>query len=441
LDLATLHNEKTMITYSPKEPAFWNRADARTEMERIADICNGCRLCDNLCPSFTDLFDKIDVIDDAQEKAGRGSDNPALALTEADYDQVTNGCYQCKICYVKCPYVPPHAYALDFPRLLLRWQAIGVKERGPRFADKMLGDTALTGRVGSAFPGIMNWANSNKLTRLLMEKVMGIHRNKRLPKYYSLTFAKWFRRSQAPMNPSPVGKAAFFHTCSVNFNEPGVGRACVEVLRHNGVDVVVPPQVCCGMPQVGVGNLHAAQNAADANVASLLPYVDAGYTIVTPGPSCGYMMRQEYPEFATDGEAAKRVAKATMDICEYLMWLHKDGKLRTDFKSLGEKITYHLPCHLRAQNIGFKSRDLMKLIPGVEIGMVQQCSGHDGTWSMQTEHYEQSLKEGKKLFNHIERQAPATVASDCTLAHLHIAEGTGAKALHPIEIVARAYGV
>ncbi|HZV13584.1 MAG TPA: heterodisulfide reductase-related iron-sulfur binding cluster, partial [Candidatus Kapabacteria bacterium] len=220
-----------------------------------------------------------------------------------------------------------------------------------------------------------------------------------------------------------------------------VGKKCIEVLEHNNVEVVVPAQVCCGMPQLGTGNYDATTKAVDTNTEMLKQFVDEGYTIVTPGPSCGYMMRQEYPHFATDTESANAIARNTTDICEYLMSLNDKKKLKMDFTAVREKITYHLPCHLRAQNIGFKSRDLMKLIPGVEIEMVQQCSGHDGSWSMKKEYYELSLEVGKKLANRIEREMPATVASDCLLAHLHIDEMTHEQAKHPIEIIHAAYGL
>lgn len=435
-----------MVVINPSNPLFWNHEDAAAEMTRVFDICNGCRLCDNLCPSFNDLFDRIETIDDEQTRTGRQHDNPALALTEADSDHVTDVCYQCKICYVKCPYTPPHEYALDFPRLLLRWQAIRTKERGSSMLqDVALGNTKLVGEIGSTFPTVMNWANTNSLSRIAMEKTVGIHRDKKLPTYHAQTFEEWYARHASKRSASDAtptnGKVALFYTCSVNYNTPDVGKACVAVLEHNNVEVIVPKQVCCGMPQLGTGDYTATRHAVDANIALLTPYVDKGYTIVTPGPSCGYMMRQEYQHLATDTGAAQRIAAATMDICEYLMKLHQQKKLATDFKTVDTKISYHLPCHLKAQNIGFKSRDLLKLIPGVTVEMVQQCSGHDGSWSMKQQYYEISLQVGKKLFDKIIKEEAPQVASDCVLAHLHIAEGTGKDAQHPIEIVRAAYGI
>ena len=436
-----------MYSISPHEKIFWDRADAAAEMERVFDICHGCRLCDKLCPSFNDLFRRLDSIDDAQTAAGKGHDNPVLQLTEADSDHVMDVCNQCKLCYPKCPYTPPHQYQLDFPRLLLRWQAIRAKERGGNVLQNMaLGNTALLGAVGSAVPALMNWANKNPMMRAGMELSIGIHRDKLLPEYHAETFTEWFAKRNgtpaASRKPKgTVGKVALFYTCTVNFNSPEVGKACVEVLEHNGVEVVVPHQVCCGMPQLGTADYPATTKAVDANTDMLMRYVDDGYTIVTPGPSCGYMMRQEYPHLATDGDAASKIATATMDICEYLMSLHKSGNLKTDFQPSDESITYHLPCHLKAQNIGFKSRDLLKLIPGVKVETVQQCSGHDGSWSMKKEYYQISLDFGKKLFDRIEKENADTVASDCLLAHLHISEGTHRESQHPIEIVHKAYGL
>jgi Fe-S oxidoreductase len=308
-----------------------------------------------------------------------------------------------------------------------------------------LGNTNTLGAIGKRIPALMNWANKNPLTRWMMEKTVGIHRNKKLPEYHPQTFVDWYDHREAS-KPSirikdPVGKVALFYTCTVNFNNPDVGKKCIAVLEHNNVEAVVPAQVCCGMPQLGTGNYDATTKAVDTNTEMLKKFVDEGYTIVTPGPSCGYMMRQEYPHLATDAESASTIARNTMDICEYLMSLNDKKKLKTDFTAVPEKVTYHLPCHLRAQNIGFKSRDLMKLIPGVEIEMVQQCSGHDGSWSMKKEYYEISLEVGKKLASRIEREKLATVASDCLLAHLHIDEMTHEQAKHPIEILHAAYGL
>ncbi len=237
-------------------------------------------------------------------------------------------------------------------------------------------------------------------------------------------------------------KVALFYTCMLDQNKPWIGKQYVEILEKFGIEVAVPEQECCGMPELGAQKFDKLTKAVDANIARLLPWVDKGYKIITMSPSCSMMLRLEYDHYATNKQDAKRVMAAVLDPCEYLMRLHREKKIKLEFTtSVAEKITYHVPCHLRVQNIGFNSRDLMKMIPGVTVTMVQQCSGHDGAWSAKKEYYEISLDVGKKLFKAIDKDKPTIVAGDCTLAHLHIEEGTGEHALHPIEIVYKALGL
>ncbi|HET6401808.1 MAG TPA: heterodisulfide reductase-related iron-sulfur binding cluster [Candidatus Kapabacteria bacterium] len=457
----------TMV-FDTHDPLYWDSADLQREFTRVVEVCHGCRLCDGLCPPFTDLFDRIDAEDDKLTAAGN-TENPVHPLAKSDYDHTVDYCYQCKLCYPKCPYTPPHEYMLDFPRLLLRADAIKTKEHGKtlkqKLRDEITGDTDRSGKIGAAIPGVMNWGAKNKLGRVLLEEVAGIDRRKKLPEYQKETFRSWWnkrtpafsRRGQGVVGsliaqppPAPrlekageiLEKVALFYTCMIDQNKPWIGKQYVEILEKLGIEVEIPEQECCGMPELGTGDIAKVTKVVDRNIARLLPYADRGMKIIGMSPSCSMMLRLEYENYATDKAAAQRVMAAIMDPCEYLMRLHREKKIKLEFPvTVSEKVTYHLPCHLRVQNIGFNSRDLMKLIPGVQVMMVQQCSGHDGAWSSKKEYYEISLDVGKKLFKAIEKDKPATVASDCSLAHLHIEEGTGERALHPIEIVYRAMGL
>lgn len=434
-----------MMRFDPHDPKYFDKQELDSEYKRVVDICNGCRLCDNLCPPFVDLFDRIDAEDDKLTAVGKGNENPVLELKQSDYKHVTDTCYQCKLCYPKCPYTPPHEYQLDFPRLLLRAQAIDVKENGKslqhKLRDSFLGDADKTGKIAQQFNTLFNWANKNEAVRSLMQTTLGIHKDKKIPEYYKPDFEKRFEKEHARVQVEAVDKVALFYTCLMNNNRPWVGEQFAEILEAHNISIVVPEQECCGMPELGTGELDRVFPKVDRNVKRLLPLVEAGYKIIAMSPSCSMMLRLEYEQYAHDKEAAKKLAAATLDPCEYLMQLHRKKILHSDFPGAAEmKISYHIPCHLKVQNIGYQTRDLLKLIPGSAVTMIQQCSGHDGSFSMKQEYYEISLDAGKKLFKAIEKEKPAQVASDCSLAHLHIEEGTGEIAVHPIEIVYQAMG-
>lgn len=431
-----------MMTFDPTLPAFWDEADLKQEMFRIFDICNGCRLCDKLCPSFDVLFRRIEQEDDALT-ALKKNDNPVEKLTEQDYRTVSDLCYQCKLCYPKCPYVPPHEYQLDFPRLLLREQAQHTNKHGLSFRDRLLSNADSAGALGYAFPRIMNWANTNSFSRLMMEKTVGIHRDKKMPTFHGETFEMWFgkRKSIQLLKHDPIAKVVIFTTCLVKFNDPEIGKAAIRIFDHHNIETESSMEYCCGIPNLSIGDVGEAIRKADKNLSALIAFVRQGYDVVVPSPSCSLMIKQEYPLIATERAIAKEVAEHTYDLGEYIMKLHREKKLRTDFNAIPEKVLYHLPCHLKAQNIGFKSRDLLKLIPGIEVEMVQHCSGHDGQFSMKKEYYEISMNVGKKLFNKIEQSDATIVVSDCAFAHLHIEQGTARTSMHPIQLLAQAYGL
>ncbi|HEU4340513.1 MAG TPA: anaerobic glycerol-3-phosphate dehydrogenase subunit C, partial [Candidatus Binatia bacterium] len=378
-----------------------------------------------------DLFVRLD-----QESV----DGDAEKLGKADFKQVTDLCYQCKLCFNHCPYTPPHRWEVDFPRLMLRAKAVQVKGDGVSLQDRFLGQVDFIGRVGSAFAPVMNWLNRNALSRWVLEKVAGIHRERNLPEYASVTFRKWFDRRPAKRAAQSPKKVVLFYTCSVNFNEPEIGKACVRVLEKNGVEVQCPEQRCCGMPFIDGGDVAGAKKNAQANIDSLYSWVRQGYDVVAPGPTCSYMLKKEYP-WLLKSDAARAVAAKTFDVCEYLMSLHGEKKLDTRFAHGAGKIAYQMPCHLRAQNIGYKSRDLMQLIPGTTVQVIEKCAAIDGTWGLKRQYFDLSVKVAEPLLREIRQGQPDLMVSDCSLAGLQIQQGTNRKPLHPIQVLELAYGL
>jgi Fe-S oxidoreductase len=405
------------------------------ETLRIYEVCDGCRRCFNLCPSFNTLLDRIDVCESDVAK-----------LTPADHHQVVDECYYCKLCFNHCPYTPPHHYQIDFPHLMIAWKKRLAAERGVRWRDRLLIMTDVIGRLGSATASLTNRLLGSRVVRRVLERVMGIHRDRQLLHFSQETFPRWFgRRAKTAIADPPIRKVALFASCLVNFQATDVGKATVQVLEKNGVQVVVPEQRCCGMPSFDIGDTQAIQQAARSNVASLYPLVAQGYDVVVPTASCSLMLKREYPELSHD-EKTKRVAERTFDVCEYLMAMKKTGQLATDFTQKPGRVAYQIPCHLRDQNIGFKSRELMECA-GAQVEVIEQCSGHDGAWSAKTEFFQLSMKIAGKAMRAIEHTPADLVASDCPLAGLQLdqagasAHVGGRSTLHPIQIVRDAYGL
>ena len=412
-----------------------NPAQLEKDTLRIYEICDGCRRCFNLCPSFNTLLDRIDACEGDVAK-----------LSPADHHRVVDECYYCKLCFNHCPYTPPHQYAIDFPHLMVAWKKRLAAERGVRWRDRLLIMTDAIGKFGSATAALTNGLLKNSLIRRLVELVVGVHRDRKVLHFSGETFTRWFSR-HAPVKRTepPVRKVALFASCLVNYQTTDIGKATVQVLEKNGIDVVVPEQRCCGMPQFDIGGTQAIQEAARANIASLHPWVAQGYDVVVPTASCSLMLKREYPELLPD-EKTREVADRTFDVCEYLMAMKKAGQLATDFTAPPGRVAYQIPCHLRDQNIGFKSKELMECA-GAQVNVIEQCSGHDGSWSAKTEFFTLSMKIAAKAVRAIE-QAPADlVASDCPLAGLQLdqagasAHVGGKAARHPIQIVRDAYGL
>jgi glycerol-3-phosphate dehydrogenase subunit C len=429
------------VTYDPTHPKYFDEGDMRDELTRVYDLCHGCRLCFNLCTSFPTLFEYID----------NHEDQDAAKLTKAEQDQVVDECFQCKICYVKCPYIPPHEWALDFPRLMLRAAAVKKQHASVkvRITDNALGRTGLSGMAGVMASPIANkvMTTPNSAPRKLMEKVTGIAASRVLPPYAKQRFTTWFKKRKAALVERPRAKVSIFPTCLVEFQATSVGKATVQVYERNGIDCNVADGVkCCGAPFLHEGDFDNFKKYAEKNVKVLAEEVRAGRDIVVPQPTCGYVLKNDYFDHLGDGDDTRLVKEHTYDVAEYLMKVHKDGKddgngLDTTFTGeVPETITYHVPCHLQAQNIGLKSRDLMKLT-GTKIQLANQCSGIDGMWGYRAENQELQQKVIQGLKKTIEQQDAPLVVGDCHLANGGINDATGRQPIHPIEFVARAYGI
>ncbi len=424
-------------TYDPKNPRYLDEQDLRHELERVYDACHGCRLCFNLCPSFPTLFDLID------EHNGAVAD-----LTTAEQDRVVEECYQCKMCFVKCPYVPPHEWNLDFPRLMMRAHA--VKHEKPQSlvsqaTDKFLGQTDLIGKLSTSASPVVNaiTARTGSLARKVMQATVGIHADRLLPPYARVRFSTWFKRRTRNEIVSPVAKASIFPTCFVEYMEPQIGKDVVGVFEHNGIECSLPEGTkCCGAPWLHSGDIKHFGESARRNVAALVKEVQAGKDVIVAQPTCAYIIKKDYPIYAP-GPDADLVAAHTFDAAEYLIEGHRSGARPLDLEFPGErveKVAYHLACHLQAQNIGFKGRDLMALT-GAAVTVIDRCSGIDGTWGYRTENYELARKVARPLVRAISGAEADVVCGDCHLANTAILQETGLKPENPLALVARAYGI
>jgi Fe-S oxidoreductase len=422
--------ERPSTSLSYDDPDFADLAKVEKELRRAGEVCHQCRRCLPLCPSFPRLFDLIDA-----------SEHEIAGVTIAGFDAVNELCYHCKLCYNHCPYTPttPHEWDIDFPLLMRRHQQARAQRDGVPLTRKLTTQTDLLGKVASLAPPLMNFANTNRLSRIAMEKTVGIHRDWVQPSYYFETVDRWWKRRGGAKGSGENGRAVLFTTCFVNYSDPVAARSAVAVLEHSGVRVDVAYERCCGMPFTDVGDLDSARRNAAQNVADLLPLAEAGATIVAPGPSCSLMLKHEYPKLVP-GEAAQKVAAATRDLMEYVVELARAKKLKRDFQQRLGHVAYHAPCHLRAQNIGFRSRDVLKLVAD-EVTLIDACSGVDGTWGMQAKFHDASMQVAKKLLDALGASGAEHFATDCPLSGLRIEEGLHKKAVHPIVLLRHAYGI
>ena len=439
-------------------PQFWDASHLESELHRVFEICNGCRLCFNLCPSFDVLFRRVDELDPHREEAegkhiegGRiveeheaaellkhvqvATENPVHLLQDSDRERVVELCYECKLCFPKCPYVPPHEFAVDFPKLMLRAKMNRAREDGIALRERLLGATDLVGTVMTKIAPLANAAAHNAFNRMLMDQTIGIARERQLPAYAGESFATWWSR-RAPVAGGDTD-VALFATCYVNYNDPAIGQAAVDVLERAGCAVQCPDQVCCGMPKLDGGDIEGARRLARKNVDSLLAIARSGAKIVTPGPSCTLMLRTEYPELVGTPEA-KEVADTVMDLSDYLLQLARAKKLKPPPAGAVGTVAYHVACHNRVQGFGYRGRDLLKWAGG-DVALVDRCCGMDGTWGMKSEFFDESLKIAEGAARRVESSSAETVSSDCPLAGLQLRQKTGRRSFHPVRILHAAY--
>ncbi len=431
-----------------KNPGYYDEDATLKDMERVFDVCHGCRRCVSLCQAFPILFDLVDATEDGE----------VHTVKKVAYWDVVDQCYLCDLCFMtKCPYVPPHPWNLDFPHLMLRAKAIKFKSGNVKASEKFLASTDVHGQ----FAGIpivvqaVNAINKTGVARQLIEKVLDVDRHAWMPELATARF-RWSANKQGSASMvkdgerSP-GKVAIFATCYVNYNEPGIGHDLIKTLEHNQIPyVIVEKESCCGMPKLELGDLEGVARHKEANIPVLARYAREGYAIVSAVPSCTLMFKQELPLMFADDAEVKLVQAAMFDPFEYLMARHKDGLLKTDFKQPLGKVSYHIPCHGRVQKIGKKTEEMLKLIGEsvtVELNTVERCSGHAGTYGVKKPYHEIAMKIGKPVFKAMAKDEPDFISSDCAMAGHHIAQGMhnnglpAAKLQHPLSLVRIAYGL
>ena len=425
-----------------KNPEFYSEDSLLKELGRVFDICHGCRRCFSLCNAFPTLFDAIDKSDTMELD---GVDKKA-------YWDVVDHCYLCDMCFMtKCPYVPPHPWNVDFPKLMLRAKAVKFRKGDIRKRDKLLTSTDVVGTL-AGIPVVVqavNAANASPAVRKLMDKTLGIHPDAVVPRYHSQTLRKRApglidETIQAhPAGPT-CGRVVLFATCYGNYNEPRLGEDLIAVFQHNGIGVRLPDRErCCGMPKLELGDLEAITRAKDANIPELARWVDEGWDIVAPIPSCVLMFKQELPLIFPDDPQVIKVRDAIYDPFEYLVLRHKEGRLKQDFKNPLGKVSYHVACHLRVQNIGLKTREVLELIPQSTVEPIERCSGHDGTYAVKSEYHDVSMKIGRAVVSRVEKSGADHYTSDCPMAGHQIENGLkdAKPPEHPLALMRHAYGI
>ena len=426
-------------------PDYIDEAKLDAEMRREFDICHGCRRCFNLCDSFPRLFDLVDAAGDAE----------LHGVASADFKKVVDACTLCDMCFLtKCPYVPPHAFNIDFPHLMLRYRAAEHAKHGTGFFDKQLTETDRNGEIAKFAPGLANWGSKrgNALTRPILEKVAGVDRNVELPKYHGKTLMARAKASKPEISreaPAFGRKAVIFATCFANYNNPDIGEAALKVLAKNGVEAEVVYPGCCGMPQLEAGDLARVADKARSTAAALKPYIDAGNDVIALVPSCALMMKFEWPLIVPDDENVKMLSQATYDITEYVVDIADKEGVAPGLSAVPGGVAMHLACHARAQNMGNMGAEMLRLIPETDVSVIERCSGHGGSWGVKKGNFEIASKFARQTVKRAADAKKGYLASECPLAGKHIAQGfekmdgvshEGQRAYHPIEILAKAYG-
>jgi Fe-S oxidoreductase len=425
-----------------KNPEFYDEEKVLAEMERIFDICHGCRRCVSLCDAYPTLFDLVD----------ESSTMEVDGVDKADYWKVVDQCYMCDLCYqTKCPYVPPHEWNLDFPHVMLRAKAVQFKKGERRISHKLLSNTKVQGAVATlpVISNVVNASNRSKPIRKVMQKVMDLHPDAHLPDFHSKTLRKREGRrtplaAEAKVAGPTRGKVALFATCYCNANTPGIGQDLISVFEHNGIPVrLTEKEECCGMPKLEQGDLDTVEKYAKKNVPELVRLIDEGWDIVAAIPSCVLMFKQELPLMFPDDADVQKIKQHMFDPFEYLMHRHKAGLFNEEFKQPLGKVVWQVPCHQRVQNIGPKTRDVLALVPETTVEMIERCSGHDGTYGVRSGTYEKSQKIARPVVSRVKRMEPDYLVSDCPMAATQIADNLDLPNAEssPLTLLRKAYGI
>lgn len=429
-----------------QDPDYTDPEKIDAELRRVFDICHGCRRCFNLCDSFPRLFDLIDESDTGELDS----------VASEDFKPVVDACTLCDMCFLtKCPYVPPHEFDLDFPHLMLRYRA-AERERGEvGIVRRELAKTDRNGRLAAPFAGIANWLTDedNHGGRNMLRDLAGIHPDAALPKYAAKPLDKRGDALKPAVNrdaPAYGRKAVIYATCFANFNNPEIGEAAIQVLAKNGVETEVVYPSCCGMPMLEQGNIEQVAANARKVAAEMVQWIDKGYDIIALVPSCALMLKFEWPLILPNDEAVKRLSEQTFDVTEYIVSIARKEGMAEGLSPVDGGITLHFACHARAQNMGAKGAEMLRLIPDTEVDVIERCSGHGGAWGIMEENFEVALKVGKPVVRQAKKSAKAWVVSECPLASDHIRQGleiadSDGKApkttAHPIQLLAQAYGL
>ncbi len=428
-----------------RDAEFYDSDALDAEMRRVFDVCHGCRRCFNLCDSFPRLFDLIDASESGELDT----------VDSAHFKPVVDACTLCDMCFMtKCPYVPPHEFNLDFPHLMLRYRAVEAKAGKVPFMARQLTETDRNGRLAGVAAPVANWASKrgNALTRPLLERVADVHRDVYLPKFQGKTLMKQAKADVPTVNSDAPGfgrKAVLFATCFCNYNNPEIGVAARAVLAKNGVETQVVYPSCCGMPQLEHGDLERVADNARKIAADLRPWVDKGYDVIGLVPSCTLMMKFEWPLIEPDDDNVRVLSEAMFDASEYVVEIARKEGVADGMNPIVGGITVHIACHARAQNVGQKGADLLKLLPETDVKVIERCSGHGGSWGVMKENFEIALKVGKPVARQAVEAKSSFVVSECPLARDHIVQGMEALngsapppelIHHPIQLIARAYG-
>ena len=423
------------------DPKFWNETELDTELRRQFDVCHSCRRCFNLCDSFPKLFDLID-------------EAPSMELDTVDsssFKNVVDACTLCDMCFmVSCPYVPPHEFAIDIPSIFIRYKALENK-KNTDLIDNQIAKTDLNGRIGVYFSIISNFFLNKRriLFRKILSLFIGIDASVTLPKFNKTSFKKFFTKYKKKFDFKKHynEKILIFNTCYVNYNDSKIGEALVKVLEKNNVYMEQFYEGCCKMPQLEQGKVHEVQIQSEKTANLLKEKIDQGFKVVTPIASCALMIKSHWPLLSPDNKNVAQLAKATMDIDEYIWDLNNRKGLVDGMKSLNKDITLHSSCHSRAQNIGPKSAQILKLIPDTKTINIEKCSGHGGTWGIKKKWNKTARKVGLSAAKQVFKE-DGIIASTCPLAGLHLQDineqkklrDSNSKIYHPIELIAKSYG-